>query len=254
VGIKKEEKRTPLEISNRGGILRGKVVYDGEPPIPAHIAKIDKHGDREGCLKGGPAQTREQRWMVDPQTRAVANIVLWVEPPPDKFFILTDKEKNRAGDVVVVDQPHCVFIPHVVTLYPSYYDGARQIPTGQQLEIRNSAPFLHTVQWDPSRENEAGSHNIPPGGGKIQLTLKPQNKCLPIGCGVHNWMHGILWIFEHPYHTVSKQDGSFELRDLPTGIELTVSAWHESQIQPFERRKIAFEQGENPSLELKIHK
>jgi hypothetical protein len=250
----KQAKRVPLEAKGADGIVRGKIVYDGEPPPLVFIDRINDHEDRKGCLKGGPIETSKPTWIVNSQTKAIANVVVWLEPAAGTYFSLTEGDKNRAGEVVVMDQPHCMFVPHVVALFPSYFDGAKQVKTGQKLEIRNSAPFLHAVQWNPTHENERNSQSIPANGGKLEFVLNPQKSCLAIGCGIHNWMHGILWIFEHPYHAVTGEDGTFEIKNVPTNVELTFVAWHESNIDPFLHQKMTFQKGVNAPIELKLKK
>jgi hypothetical protein len=251
----KPEKRTPLESKALDGVLKGKVVYDGDPPPAEFISGINDHGDKVGCLKGEPLELHKQTWVVNKDTKAVANIVVWLEPPPGKYFSLSAKDKDRTGEQVVLDQPHCAFVPHVLTMFPSYFDGAQQVKTGQKLVIKNSAPFLHTAQWNLTRENEGyNGANIPPNGGKQEFVLNPQKTCLTIGCGIHNWMHGVLWIFEHPYHAVSDANGHFQIKNVPTDVELTFKAWHETRINPFEERKMTFKSGDNPGVELKIKK
>jgi hypothetical protein len=252
--LPKEVKRTLLEAKSLAGIVQGKVDYDGDPPPLLFIDRINDHEDKKGCLKGGPAETSKPTWIVHKESGAIANVVVWLEPPPGKYFSLAEQDKNRAGEVVVVDQPHCMFVPHVVSLFPSYFDGVKQVKTGQKLEIRNTAPFLHAVQWNPTRENEVYTQSIPANGGKLQFVLNPQKSCLAIGCGIHNWMHGILWIFEHPYHAVTREDGTFEIKNVPTDVELTFVAWHESNIEPFLKQKMTFQKGANPPIELKHKK
>ncbi len=248
----KPAKRTALEAKGNDGVLRGKVVYDGEPPASPFITRINDHPDKAGCLQGGPAETRVQTWMVDPKTNSVANVVVWLEPPSGKYFALRDQDKDRAGQLVVIDQPHCAFVPHVVALFPSYFDGGKQVKTGQRLQVKNSAPFPHSIQWGSTRENEGQRATIAPNGGHLEFVLNPEKSGLPIGCGVHNWMHGTVWIFEHPFHAVTRDDGSFQFDHVPTGVELTFKAWHETRAEPFEKRLIMLKAGENPPLELKI--
>ena len=250
---KPEAKRTPLEAPTRGGIVRGKVVYDGDPPEMKLIDKIKIHNDRDFCLKSPPSELHEQFWVVDKNTKAVANIVVWVEPPPGKFFVLTEEEKNRNGELIRIDQPHCAFVPHVITLFPAYFDGAKEVKTGQELEIKNSAAIRHSIQWDESYQNHAYVFNIPPGETR-KVVLNPQKTPIRIGCGDHGWMRGAMWLFDHPFHAVTRDDGTFEIKNLPTDVELTFKAWHESRRAPFEVRKMTFAKGENPSVELKINK
>jgi hypothetical protein len=250
----KEIKKTALEANSLDGVVKGKIVYDGEPPPLIFIDRINDHEDRKECHKGGLAETSKPTWMVHKETKAIANVVVWLEPPAGKYFSLAEEDKNRAGEVVVMDQPHCMFVPHVVSLFPSYFDGAKQVKTGQKLEIRNSAPFLHAVQWNPTRDNEQYTQSIPANGGKLELVLNPQKSCLAVGCGIHNWMHGILWIFEHPYHAVTREDGAFEIKNVPTDVELNFVAWHESNIIPFKQQKMTFQKGANAPIELKHKK
>lgn len=252
--VRKEEKKTALNFKGREGILKGKILYEGDPPSLEPIRKLLAHPDKDGCLKGGPTQSSVQTWFVNKDNHGVANVVVWLEPPEGKYFSLSEPQTNRKGEEVVIDQPHCAFIPHVTTLFPAYYDGTKQVHTGQKLVIRNSAPFTHAVQWDPSPENQMFNQPIPSNTQK-EFVLNPQKRHMLIGCGLHSWMHGIIWIFDHPYHAVSNEDGSFEIKDLPTEVELTFKAWHESQhTRPFEQRKLTLHSGENPSVDLKIKK
>jgi len=248
-----EETRTALEVKGRNGVLTGKVVYDGEPPPLEPFPKLLQHPDKEGCLKGGPEQISKQNWRVNKENHGLADVVVWLEPPAGKYFSLPEQERKRTGEEVLIDQPHCAFVPHVATLFPFYFDGTKLEPTGQKLAIRNSAPFPHAIQWDPTPQNQM--YNQPMGPNtKKEFVLHPQKKPLLVGCGLHSWMYGVLWIFEHPYHAVSGADGTFQIKNVPTDVELTFKAWHESRPKPFEERQMTFKKGENPSVELTLKK
>ena len=39
-------------------------------------------------------------------------------------------------------------------------------------------------------------------------------------------MKAKVWVFEHPYARVTKEDGKFEITNLPD-IDLTVEFWHD---------------------------
>lgn len=249
--VVKFEKKTPLESKSLDGVVQGKVVYDGEPPVTDFIVRINDHEDRESCLKGDPTETHKQTWMVDGATKAVANIVVWFEPPPGKFFQLRSQDKKRDGELVVIDQPHCAFVPHVVAVFPSYFDGDKHVHTGQKLQIKNSAPFLHSAQWNPSRENDQFSKPIAKDSA-VEVVFNQQKSILAIGCGIHNWMSANVWIFDHPYHAVTKSDGAFRIDHLPIGVEFTFKAWHESDIHPFVERKLTLQSGANPPIDLSI--
>jgi hypothetical protein len=244
-------KRVPLEAKNLEGTLTGSVHFDGEPPEMETISRIKQHHDKEHCFKGSPAEARMQTWFVDDKTKAVANVVVWLAPPAGKFFVLSEADKKRSGEFVVIDQPHCAFMPHVVSLFPAYFDGAQHRETGQKLRVTNSASFPHALQWDPTQENDVVNRTLP-AGAHVDLVLAPQRQPLHIGCGLHNWMHGIVWIFDHPYHAVTGAGGSFRINNIPTGVELTFHAWHESKREPFERKHMTFTKDMPAVVQLKI--
>src|SRR5437016_1736766 len=59
--------------------ISGQVLYAGaDVPARPLIAAIDKHEDRDLCHRG---DDREPTWIVDPGSRGVANVVVWVNPP-----------------------------------------------------------------------------------------------------------------------------------------------------------------------------
>ena len=48
-----------------------------------------------------------------------------------------------------------------------------------------------------------------------------------VNCSIHPWMKAWVLPRENPYFDVSKTDGSFEIANLPAGVELEFSVWHE---------------------------
>ncbi len=245
--------RTPLPAQGHDGIVRGRVVYDGKPPVPEVIRDVNVHPEKDACLKGGLTALYQESWVVAKEGHGVANVIVFLDPPLGKYYSLTREQTNRQGEVVVLDQPHCAFVPHVLGLFPAYYDGTSHVPTGQVLELRNTDTVKHSIQSDQTQENDALVLTLPPNEKK-QVVLNVQKRPRPIGCGDHKWMIGYVWPFEHPYFVVTDRDGRFEIKDVPTGVELTLKAWHEWRRSVFEERKLTLQKGENPPLELKVSK
>ena len=217
------------------GTLKGQVTYDGDAPKAEKLKfppdKTDAH-----CLKGEGEHQLNLTWEVDPNSRGVKNVVVWVRPADGKFFkhdALPEKARKRT-DKVTMDQPFCNFIPHVQVFNPSIFDGKKQEPTGQQFFMLNSAPIQHNSQY---KGNEAipensGNPTINPKG-EFEFKVKPArdkatgDDLIHINCGIHPWMTAKLWALDTPYYAITDKDGKFEIKDVPAGAELMVIAWHE---------------------------
>jgi hypothetical protein len=225
--------RTPLKSSG-WATLRGKVTYDGDPPPRVDFTdSMAGNKDKSHCLKD---DIEDPTWLVGPD-KGVANVVVWLRPPAGQFFPIPDEQKKRT-DVVCMDQPYCAFKPHVVVLFPSYWDPKtkQQEPTGQVFKVLNSSPIAHNVVW-------SGNPLVNPGDNIMVAAKngdKPSQRMLGVRtgrmgkedlvnlhCNLHLWMAARAWAFEHPYAAVTKEDGTFEIKNIPAGAGLCVVAWHE---------------------------
>jgi hypothetical protein len=112
-----------------------------------------------------------------------------------------------------IDQQNCHYIPHVFT-----------IQTNQPVKIKNSDATLHNIHaW--AEKNPQFNVGQPVQGMVNETKFSQPELPLPVKCDVHKWMGAFVGVFEHPYHTVSTNGGSFELK-LPPG-KYEVTAWHE---------------------------
>lgn len=236
------------------GTLRGQVIFDGDVPAPEPIADILKHGDKNHCLMGTESETTNQTWRVDKASKGVANAVIYLKPPKGKYFELTEAVRKPAKKIEELRQPHCAFIPHVLAVFPKYQDGAELKDTGQVLEIFNDAPISHNVKYegDPQR-NETFSAVVPPNTSK-KVVFNPQNSPLNVSCQFHTWMSAKIFAFDNPFFAVTDSKGNFEIKNVPTGVPVTLVAWHEGKGGPFLTETKTFTKGDNPPLELKVSK
>lgn len=46
-------------------------------------------------------------------------------------------------------------------------------------------------------------------------------------CNIHQWMTGYIWALDTPYAAVTKEDGSYEIKGVPAGMDLMLTFWHE---------------------------
>jgi plastocyanin len=182
----------------------------------------------DGCkAPDGSPENCDQRWIVNKDNKGVANVLIFLKAPADKYFEPSAADKKRS-DEVVLDQPHCAFIPHVLALYPAYFDGKELQKSGQTFKVKNSAKISHNTKFtgDP-RKNKATSETLPAGSSKA-VDLHPQTGPVEVACDVHTWMKGKVWVFDHPYAAVTKEDGTFEIKNVPNDAKLHIVAWHEA--------------------------
>ncbi|MDG1892838.1 MAG: hypothetical protein P8L18_16160 [Verrucomicrobiota bacterium] len=110
-------------------------------------------------------------------------------------------------DPVVLNQKGCEYTPYVI--------GAQ---VGQTISVKNSDPVLHNVHPTPrvAGNKEFNKAQLPNGP---QLTFKwdKPEVFLRFKCDVHPWMFAYVGLIEHPYFAVSKEDGSFTIKNVPEG-------------------------------------
>jgi hypothetical protein len=60
-------------------------------------------------------------------------------------------------------------------------------------------------------------------------------------------MRAHAWVFDHPFAAVTGKDGTFEIRNVPTGVDLHVLAWHEAvgYLSGKDGERTRFRAGEN---------
>lgn len=254
------------ELASTGwGTLKGKVTLVGDKPKVEDLKpEMEKQKDKDRCLMG---DTRGQSWKVG-DDKGVANVVVWLRAPQGKYFKVPDGQKDR-NDTVKIDQPFCVFEPHVVVLNPSVYDAAskKQKPTGQKFVIANSATIQHNSNWTPSDATVFTGANKtldPKSEQPVEVKSGRDNslggeQTLTVVCNVHPWMRAYGKIFDHPFAAVSSGDekdakefGNYEIKQAPAGAEVELVYWHESMQKPVVLKKVTLKEGENTeNIELK---
>ncbi|MBI3822326.1 MAG: hypothetical protein HY289_06565, partial [Planctomycetes bacterium] len=167
------------------GSLSGKVTLTGDlPKVTDFTGKMKDSNDKQCCLAptAKPIEKVDQTWMVDPKTKAVKNAMVWVMPPKDTYFEINFRYKKRS-EIIVIDQPHCQFLPFVSAFNPVYFDGKKLVPTGQQLIFKNSATVAHAVQAIGSLSmGNKGFNRVVASGGQLdclkdleeEVQFKPQ--------------------------------------------------------------------------------
>jgi plastocyanin len=184
------------------GDINGVVSFDGVAPKNEPI----KMNADPVCVKENKTPQTQETYEVE--NGKLANVFVYVK----------DGLGNYAYDPpaggVTIDQKGCRYHPHVFG-----------IRVGQELTILNSDPTLHNIHALPKGNKEFNTGQ-PIQGMKTVQKFENKEVMVPFKCDVHGWMNAYVGVLDHPYFAVTKDDGKFELKDLPAGT-YTIVAWHE---------------------------
>jgi hypothetical protein len=242
----------PLTASK--GHVKGEIRLKGTPSDlegrTKALVKQMEDKDKEHCLAASASDSEksEQSYRIG-ANKLVGNVFVWLKPEKDAYFKISDTQLEEAEKhEVKVHQPHCAFIPHCAVLFPKYMPDPKKKSdlkaTGQVLKIKNDAAMSHNTKWEGPPKNPGGNETLPE---KKELTvdnLVPSTSAVRFSCTIHPWMNAYLWVFDHPYATISLSDtldgdnkvkpdnpkfGTFEMKNLPAG-KMRIVAWHESGV------------------------
>lgn len=186
------------------GIIRGRVIISGYPPLPKMIP-------------GSPMITDES--IVVGPDHGLKNVIVYLEDAPKATFVVQMP--------AVLDQVKCQYVPHVVA-----------IQTGQTLRIKSSDATMHDVHLKCAVNPDA-NYGFP-GPGQRDIKLLSSEAPFPVRCDVHPWMSAWVGVFDHPWFAVTADDGSFSIQQVPPG-KYKLVAWQE--VLPQQEQQITVSDG-----------
>ncbi len=196
---------TVVQADDEGwGTLRGRFVFDGEPP---RRAQLDVNKDMEVC---GKQPLYDESLIVDEKTKEVRNVVVFLRSKPTRVHEEIESLRKKPA---VMTQRGCRFEPHVVL-----------VMTGQEFLVKNDDPVAHNSNFSPPGDLEL-SPLIQPVYPKT--FKRPQVAGVPVTCNIHPWMKGHIFVRDNQYMAATSTDGLFEIKNLPTG-EHEFQTWQES--------------------------
>jgi hypothetical protein len=183
-----------------GGSIEGTVTYAGtEKDTTITVTKDDAT-----CALHGKEHPAETLVVKDGK---LANAIVWIDG-------ITAGKPFTPG-TVTIDNMNCTFHPHVLVGW-----------LGGKIAAHNSDPILHNTNMSFVEGNKPiGNVALPTQGQTIEKDLK-KTGMVAIKCDAHEWMSAHMLVAEHPYATVTDENGKFSFTDVPPGT-YTVKFWHE---------------------------
>ena len=200
-----EEKKAFFVVDpTRAGSVSGIVRYAG---AKVNAVVIDMDQDPE-CVRLYQETPKREETVVVNADGTLANVFLYLKSG------LEGKSFESPKTPVTIDQKGCWFQPRVIGMQ-----------TGQSLQVTNSDPVTHNIH-PMAQVNREWNHSQAPQETPILRRFAKPELMIPVKCNVHKWMRAWVGVLDHPYFSVTGNDGSFELKNIPAGT-YTVAAWHE---------------------------
>lgn len=203
----------PTQQPTGWATLRGKFVLDG--PAPQRQAlKVDKETDV--CAPGGKQVLSEN--MVVASDGGIKDVVIYLTSKisPDEPWTHPSMKPGVLTDKVDFDQKDCIFLTHVLAMR-----------TGQTLNILNSDSVGHNTNLS-AKKNPGFNQIIPSGTAGISYTpTSEENAPFAAACSIHPWMGANILVRDNGYFAVTAPDGTFEIPNLPAGVDLEFRVWQE---------------------------
>ncbi len=182
------------------GKITGKISFKGVAPEPI---KIRMSADPR-CLQANPAGA--ERKQIDGVNGGLKGVIVSIKTKVlGTFPPLTTP--------VLLDQSGCMYTPSVIALQ-----------VGQPLKLRNSDETLHNIHPRPV-VNEGFNVGQPRKGMESEKKFTKAETIFPVSCDVHPWMRSYIAVFDHTFFTITKDDGAFEIPNVPPG-EYEIEAQH----------------------------
>jgi plastocyanin len=145
--------------------------------------------------------------VTDAAGQALADAVVYAEP-------VTGMTAGRSGRAVAIEQKDREFTPYVSV-----------IQAGTSVIFPNRDAMRHHVySFSPAKPFEIKLYS----GDITREILFDKPGVVTLGCNIHDWMVGYVFVAETPYFAKTDKNGDARLSDLPAG-EYDVKVWHPTQ-------------------------
>lgn len=210
----------PFVVEGPG--IYGRVRFEGPPPKPK---KLKTEADPK-CAEMHADEPLLSEEIVVNSDGTLRWVFVYVKTGLAGVY-------ERPREPVVLDQKGCQYHPHVLGMMAK-----------QPIKMRNSDETSHNIHALPvnSAEWNIGQPNK---GMETVKTFPAAEVMVKIKCDVHPWMATYIGVLDHPFYSVTGEDGVFALKGLPAG-EYEIEAWHEK----FGAQSVKVKLGEGEAKEI----
>lgn len=195
------------------GQIQGVVRLDGRQLLlKPLVGKDDPVRENEVCSFD---VVPDERLVVDKKTQGIRNVLVWIRKLDPQ---VTASPREKAIKPIRWSIKDCRLQPHVLI-----------VPVGQPLRFASYDPTRHRpleypIAGQPFDVSLAPAYSLP---SKADVVFEEPNPLpVPVKCSYHPWISGYRLTLNHPFATVTRTDGTFEISHVPQGNHQIV-VWHE---------------------------
>ncbi len=240
-----------MSVSN-GGAIQGHVSIVGEQPRPMAFNLVTiPDAVYCGRISTGTGWRLVEDFIIGPQGSLKDAVVMVKGIEKGKPFSLPKVE---------VEAIDCDFLPFVNVLRDQ-----------DEITVINMDPVEHDIQgYETARERGArvlfnrplpmnpfhkvvglfgkSVHTHLPGEPMVEkIHLRKGRNVFVMQCGFHPYMFSWGVVVENPYYAISKEDGAYEIRDIPAG-EYEIAVWHPG-MKTYLEKNVVVEVGKTLTLD-----
>jgi hypothetical protein len=194
------------------GTIKGRLVWGGDAVPTEAASQPAGKAENDPALCDKDARHPKHDLEIDPKTKGIRYAIAYLVRPkganPEALKALLANHPK-----VVMDQKNCDFIPASIA-----------ITKNQKVVFKSSDNTPHNVNVN-SLKNVGFNESVAPHT-QIEKSFIADNRPIKVDCNIHNWMHGHIMVFDHPFFAVTDKDGSFEIKGVPAGTQ-NVVIWQE---------------------------
>ena len=233
-GVKSDAKPKESPRASGTSTIEGVVRFEGKKPERKPVDGIAGNPFCKNCWPD--ALPLEDRWLFGKNggDETLQNVLVYVSGG------LEGKTFEPPKEPTVIDQVGCLYTPHVVS-----------VMAGQKFEIRNSDATLHNVMTEPRPQKNRPFNIGTIKGARLKRVFKEPEFKIGLKCFLHPWMRAWVHVLPHPFHAVTREDGTFSLKGLPAG-EYEISVMHESDRLQAKQLTIKVKVGEGETRKIEF--
>tara|TARA_B100000579_G_scaffold436007_1_gene460785 strand:+ start:1343 stop:2068 length:726 start_codon:yes stop_codon:yes gene_type:complete len=190
-----------LSLNLFAGSIEGTVSYAGSNKK----AKSLKMDSDPICGASHNVPALKEDFILNEENQ-FKNVIVWLKG--------IEYDGELSSETGSIDQKGCIYTPHV-----------NAFTTQQKVLIKNSDKTLHNVN-SQSKVNDSFNSAQPAGVPDIEKTFTKAEDPFYVKCDVHPWMKAWIMVADHPYYSITDENGKFKIENVPAG-EYEVVFWQE---------------------------